>query len=314
MTHSFRFGVELKNPLPGTTWAETAQRLEALGYSTLAVPDHFDDQYAVGPALAAAALATGALRLSAVVYCNDYRHPVLLAKELATLDVLSDGRMDFGIGAGWMRTDYQQAGLDYDRPGLRIDRMLEGLDIVQRLWQEGPVSYKGEHYTIDGLEGTPKPVQKPMPVLIGGGGKRILGIAARRADIVGVNANLRSGEIGEDAMLDVMPERFDEKLSWVRDAAGERFERIELSVLAASAQLTEGGRSTRVELEATAAMFEQPVDVVANVPLLLIGSPAEIAETLRARRERWGFSYIVVQGAGTDVEAFSAVISELDGE
>ena len=314
MAFPFRFGIELKNPLPGTTWAQTARRLEDLGYSTLAVPDHFDDQFAVGPVLAAAAAATSTLRLSAVVYCNDYRHPVVLAKEMASLDVLSNGRMDFGLGAGWMATDYQQAGLDCDRPGLRIDRMVEALDIVEGLFGDGPFSFQGEHYRIEGLEGTPKPVQSPIPLLIGGGGKRVLGIAARRADIVGVNANLRSGEIGEDAMADVMPERFDEKLSWVRDAAGDRFDHLELNVLAAAAQITEGGKSTGEAIEATAAMFGQPNDVVANVPLLLIGSPAEIADTLRARRERWGFTYIVLQGTGTDVEAFSAVISALDGE
>lgn len=314
MRHRFRFGVELKNPIPGTTWAQTAQRLEGLGYSTLVVPDHFDDQFAVGPALATAAAATSTLRLSALVYCNDYRHPVLLAKEMASLDVLSGGRMDFGLGAGWMLTDYQQAGLDYDRPGVRIDRMLEALDIVEGLFADGPFSYHGEHYRIEGLEGTPKPVQSPMPVVIGAGGKRMLSIAARRADIVGVNANLRSGEIGEDAIADVMPDRFDEKLSWVRDAADDRFEDLELNVLAAAAQITDGGKSTREAIEATAAMFGQPADIAAQVPLLLIGSPVELADTLRARRERWGFTYIVLQGEGTDVDAFSAVISELDGE
>ena len=121
MTHPFRFGVELKGPLPGLTWAQTAQRLEELGYSNLVVPDHFDDQFAVGPALAAAAAATTTLRLGAHVYCNDYRHPVMLAKEVATLDILSGGRMDLGLGAGWKRVDYVEAGLDYDPPGVRIE-------------------------------------------------------------------------------------------------------------------------------------------------------------------------------------------------
>ena len=314
MTHPFRFGAALKVPLPGLTWAQTAQRVEELGYSTLVVPDHFDDQYAVGPALAAAAAATTSLRLSAFVYGNDYRHPVLVAKEVATLDVLSGGRMDLGLGAGWMRTDYDQAGLDYDRPGVRIDRMVESLHIIRGLLGDGPVTFEGEHYAIRGLEGLPKPVQSPVPVAIGGGGRRMLSLAARHADIVGVNANLRSGEIGLDAIYDVLPDRFDEKLQWVRDAAGDRFGQLELNVLVAAAQITGGGPATAAAVEATAEMFGQPAETVAEVPLLLIGSPAEIADTLRQRRQRWGFSYMVLQGDNSDLAGFAAVISELDGE
>ena len=313
MTHPFRFGVEMKTPLPGLTWAQTAQRVEELGFSTLVVPDHFDDQFAVGPALAAAAAATTTLRLSALVYGNDYRHPVMVAKEVATLDVLSGGRMDLGLGAGWKRVDYEEAGLPYDRPGVRIDRMLESLEIIKGLLAEGPVTFEGEHYTIRGLEGLPKPVQSPIPVVIGGGGRRMLSLAARHADIVGVNANLRSGEIGLDAINDVMPERFDEKLEWVRDAAGDRFDQLELNLLVAATQITDGGRATTEAIEETAEMFGMPADKVADVPMLLAGSPPEIADTLRQRRQRWGFSYMVLQG-DSDLARFAAVISELDGE
>ena len=311
--HPFRFGVELKTPLPGLTWAQTAQRLEELGYSNLVVPDHFDDQFAVGPALAAAAAATTTLRLSTLVYGNDYRHPVMVAKEVATLDVLSGGRMDLGLGAGWKRVDYDEAGLQYDPPGVRIDRMVESLQIIRGLLADGPVTFEGEHYTIRGLEGLPKPVQSPVPVVIGGGGRRMLSLAARHADIVGVNANLRSGEIGLDAINDVMPERFDAKLEWVREAAGDRFGQLELNVLA-SAQITEGGRATTTAIEGIAEMFGQPAETVADVPLLLIGSPPEIADTLRRRRQRWGFNYMVLQADNSDLAGFAAVISELDGE
>ena len=315
MTHPFRFGVELKGPLPGLTWAQTAQRVEELGFSNLVVPDHFDDQFAVGPALAAAAAVTTTLRLSTFVYGNDYRHPVMTAKEVATLDVLSDGRMDLGLGAGWKRVDYDEAGMDYDPPGVRIDRMVESLHIIRALFEDGPVTFEGEHYTIRGLEGLPKPVQSPVPVAIGGGGPRMLRLAARHADIVGVNANLRSGEIGLDAMNDVLgADRFDTKLEWVREAAGDRFDQLVLNVLIASCQITGGGRATTEAIEATASMFGQPADVLADVPLLLIGSPAEIADTLRRRRERWGFSYMILGAASADVEAFAPVIAELAGE
>ena len=314
MTHPFRFGAEVRLPLPGLTWAQTAQRVEGLGYSNLVVPDHFQDEFAPGPALAAAAAATTTLRLGAHVYGNDYRHPVMLAKETATLDVLSNGRMDLGMGAGWMRSDYEEAGLDYDRPGVRIDRLIESLHIVRGLLGDGPVTFEGDHYTIRGMEGLPKPVQSPVPLVIGGGGRRMLSLAARHADIVGVNANLRSGEIGIDAINDVMPARFDEKLGWVRDAAGDRFGDLELNVLVASVQFTEGGRATSAAIEATAAMFDKAVEEVADSPLLLIGSAAEMAETLRQRRQRWGFNYIVLQTENCDLAAFADVISELDGE
>ena len=307
--------MELKTPLPGLTWAQTARRVEELGFSNLVVPDHFDDQLAVGPALAAAAAATTTLRLSAFVYGNDYRHPVLVAKEVATLDVLSGGRMDLGLGAGWKRVDYDEAGLTYDRPGVRIDRMVESLQIIRGLFADGPVTFEGEHYTIRGLEGLPKPVQSPVPVAIGGGGRRMLTLAGRHADIVGVNANLRSGEIGLDAMNDVIgADRFDAKLEWVRQGAGDRFDQLTLNVLIASLQITEGGRATDEAVEATASMFGQPAEVVADVPLLLIGSPPEIADSLRQRRERWGFSYMVLGTDSNDLEAFAPVIAELDGE
>ena len=315
MTHPFRFGIELKGPLPGLTWAQTAQRVEELGFSNLVMPDHFDEQLAVGPGLASAAAATTTLRFSAFVYGNDYRHPVMVAKEVATLDVLSGGRMDLGLGAGWKRVDYEEAGMEYDPPGVRIERMVESLQIIRALFEDGPVHFEGEHYTIHGLEGLPKPVQSPVPVAIGGGGRRMLTLAARHADIVGVNANLRSGEIGLDAMNDVLgADRFDAKLQWVRDAAGDRFDELVLNVLIASWQITEGGRATTEATEATAAMFGQPAGTVADIPMLLIGSPAEIADRLRERRERWGFSYIVLGAADADIEAFAPVISELDGE
>ncbi|MCY4067826.1 MAG: TIGR03621 family F420-dependent LLM class oxidoreductase [Acidimicrobiaceae bacterium] len=314
MTHRFRFGTIMKVPLPGRTWAQSARHVEDLGFSTLVVPDHFDDQLAVGPALADAAAATTDLRLGAFVYCNDYRHPVMVAKETATLDVLSNGRVELGLGAGWKRVDYDESGMAYDRPGLRIDRMLESLEIIEGLLGDGPVDFEGEHYTIKGLEGLPKPVQSHVPLVIGGGGPRMLRIAGRHADIVGVNANLRSGEVGLETMQDVLSaERFDQKLQWVREGAGDRFDQLEINILVQSTQITSGGGATTEALEATAELFGQPPSVVAEIPLTLIGSPPEIADSLRRRRERWGFSYMVLQG-GNDLDAFSAVIAELDGE
>jgi probable F420-dependent oxidoreductase len=309
MSKPFRFGIQLSAPAPELSWGDTARKLEDTGWSTLVMPDHFADQLAVAPALAVAAEATSTLRLGALVFGNDYRHPVVLAKEMATLDVLSEGRMEFGLGAGWMRTDYEMAGMTYNRPGLRIDRMLESLEIIRGLFGEGPVDFRGEHYTISAMEGFPKPVQSPPPLLIGGGGKRVLGIAGREADIVGVTANLKAGEVGPDALADTTAEKFDEKLDWVSEAAGTRFDDIELQVLVMSTQLTDDRTAA---IEGTAALFGVTPEAVAAMPILLIGSAGEIAETLIERRERWGFSYIVVQDAAS-MDALAPVIDQLAG-
>ncbi len=313
MTRPFRFGVHARDRLPGLSWADTARKVEDLGFSTLKLPDHFQDQLAVTPALAVAAEVTTTLRLGAEVFGNDYRHPVVLAQEMATLDVLSGGRIEIGLGAGWLRSDYEQAGMAYDRPGVRIERMAEAVEVIYGLFGPEPLDYRGKHYTIGGLNGMPKPVQARPPLLIGGGGPKMLGVAAQYADIVGVNPDLRAGEIGPEIVADVTAERFDAKLGWVRDAAGDRISQIELSVLVNSAQITSGGKATRDALRATAELFGRTPKDVAGTPMVLIGSPPELADTLRQRRERWGFSYIVVQSSD-DLDAFSTVIEELDGE
>ncbi|MEM7141826.1 MAG: TIGR03621 family F420-dependent LLM class oxidoreductase [Actinomycetota bacterium] len=309
MTKPFRFGVQMNTLLPGESWADTARRVENAGFSSMVMPDHFEDQLAVAPALAVAAEATTDLRVGALVFGNDYRHPVILAKDMATLDVLSGGRMEFGIGAGWMQTDYDMSGMAYDRPGVRIDRMLESIEIIRGLMGSDPVDFQGEHYTITAMNGLPKPVQNPPPLLIGGGGKRMLTIAGQLADIVGVTANLKAGAIGPDAVSDLTPERFDEKLEWVRAAAGDRLADIEFNTLVMSTQVTDD-RQTAVE--GTGALFGMDPAAVAETPILLIGSPGEIAEQLHERRERWGFSYIIVQGMDS-VEALRPVVAELAG-
>lgn len=159
MTHPrpFRFGVQASTAPDRSTWVELARRCETLGYSTLTMPDHFTDQLAPVPALMTAADATTTLRVGALVWDNDYKHPLVLAKELATMDLLSDGRLEIGLGAGWMRTDYEQAGMPYDRPGVRVDRFEEGLAIIKGLMGPDAFSFTGEHYTITEHVGTPKP-------------------------------------------------------------------------------------------------------------------------------------------------------------
>jgi probable F420-dependent oxidoreductase len=236
----FRFSVQASSPPGGFTgtvddgvrWRSLARRIEDLGYDSLTIADHLDEQWAITPALASAAEATTTLRIGTLVWCNDYRHPVLLAKEAATIDVLSGGRLEFGLGAGWMTTDYEQSGITHDRPGVRIERLAEAITIIKGLFADGPVNFTGEHYTITGHEGTPKPLQKPgPPILLGGGGKRMLTLAAQQADIIGVNVTLAAGVIDASAGPNATSEATEEKLRWIADAAGDRFDELELTAI-----------------------------------------------------------------------------------
>ena len=196
MTHPrpFRFGAGAFITDSAATWTETARRIEAFGYDMLLMPDHFARTFEPAPAMVAAALATTTLRVGTNVYANDFRHPAVLAKEMATVDVLSGGRLVMGIGAGWKRAEYDQAGIPFDRAGVRVSRMIESLRVIKGLWADDPFTFAGEHYRIDALEGWPKPLQRPHPpILIGAGGRRLLSFAAREADIVGIIAQATPG-------------------------------------------------------------------------------------------------------------------------
>ncbi len=312
MTQPFRFGLQLHSPVESMTWLDTARFAEDCGFSSILVPDHFHHQYGPISALAAAAAVTTTLKVGALVFGNDYRHPVMLAKEIATLDHIAEGRVEFGLGAGWMRTDYDQAGLRYDRPGVRIERMVESLEIIRLCWAGEGFDYHGEHYQIAGYDGHPKPyTEGGPPVIIGGGGPRMLGVAAEQADIVAITANLGAGEVGTDAIADSMPAAYDAKLKRVREVAGERLDSIEISSLTMNLAVTDDPEET---FDLFAQLFGVPVDVVAESPALIAGSVAQIIELLQARRERWGFNYVVVQCDGSrGLDQFPAVIRALNG-
>jgi probable F420-dependent oxidoreductase len=305
----FRFGIQLSQPLAGRTWQESARIVEDLGYSTLFVPDHFGDQLAPLAALSVAAEATTTLKVGALVFDNDYRHPVILATEMATLDVLSSGRVELGLGAGWMATDYEQSGMPYDPPRVRVDRFEEGLAVIKGLFGDEPLTLSGDHYTITGLDGRPKPhTPGGPPILIGGGGRRVLSIAARRADIVGVNPNLKAGEIGPDAIADAMAGPTDQKVAWVREAAGDRFDDLELNVLSFVSTITDDSAGFA---EGVAGMFGADPQEVLDAPTVVAGSVAELSERLEARRDRWGFSYYVFQAEAA--EGMAPLVAELAG-
>jgi probable F420-dependent oxidoreductase len=307
--HPFRFGVQASAPMSGKEWSELAQRIEDLGYSTLTMPDHFGNQMAPMPALMAAASATTVLRVGALVWDNDYKHPVVLAKELATMDLLSDGRLEVGIGAGWERADYDWSGIPYDPPGVRVDRFEEGLAIIKGHFTPGPFSFTGQHYTVSGLDGLPKPVQPHIPILVGGGGKRVLSIAAREADIVGINGTMAAGAIGPEALASMTPDAVDEKVAIVKLAAGPRFESLEMNVRAFFVSVTDDREGLAARL---AGGFGMTPQAALQTPFAVVGTVAQIIETLQERRERWGFSYVIV-GTG-DVEPFAPVVAALTGK
>lgn len=307
----FRFGVQCTTVGSRHEWVELARKVEALGYSTLTMPDHFTDQLAPVPALQSAADATTTLRVGALVFDNDYKHPAVLAKELATMDVLSDGRVEIGLGAGWMISDYEQLGIPYDRAGVRIDRFVEGLAVLRGALGDGSFHFAGEHYTISGYNGSPKPVQRPYPpILIGGGGRRVLSIAAREADIVGVNGTLHAGVIGPDALATMTEEAVADKVAIVAEvaAAAERVADIEMNIRAFFVSVTDdrGG-----QIDAIASMIAVDASLVERSPFALVGSPAAIVEDLLARRERFGFSYVII--GAEQIDAFAPVVAELSG-
>lgn len=305
----FRFGVQTHGAPTGRAWTELARRAEGAGFSCLTMPDHFDDQLAPVPALVAAAAATTDLRVGALVWDNDYKHPLVLAKELATMDVLSDGRLEIGLGAGWMIADYEQSGIPYDSAKVRIDRFVEGLHVIKGLMADEPLTHHGTHYTITGHNGRPKPVQRPCPpILIGGGGKRVLGIAAREADIVGINATMSAGVIGPDAFTTMTAEAVDEKVAIVREAAGARFDRIEMNVRAFLVNVSDDADGAASGI---ASMLGVEKKMVEETPFALVGPPSKIVDDLLARRERWGFSYVIV--GGDDIESFAPVVAALAG-
>jgi probable F420-dependent oxidoreductase len=306
----FRFGVQLSHAASGSDWAELARKAEDLGYSSLFLPDHFGAQLSPGPALVAAAAATTSLRVGTLVLDNDYKHPVVTAKEMATIDLLSDGRLELGIGAGWMSSDYDQSGIAMDPPGVRVDRLAEGIAVLKGLFAPGPFSYDGRHYRIDQLDGQPKPVQLPHPpLLVGGGGPQVLALAGREAQIIGINPAIRSGQADATAARDGVAASTDQKVRWVREAAGGRYADIEINLLIYGCMVTDERAST---IETMAPLFGLEPGELADYPHAWIGSIDEICHSLEAGRDRWDASYLVVQGPEA-MQAAAPIVARLTG-
>ncbi len=311
MTKPFRFGVTAGNLTTGAAWTEQARRIEGMGYSTLFVHDHFVDSGAPAPmvALSFAAAATTTLRVGMLVLGNDYRHPAVVAQDAATLDVMSDGRLEFGLGAGWMTADYDALGLPYDGHGVRIDRLGEALAVVKGAWSDGAFDFSGDHYAITAYDALPKPAQEPRPpILVGGGGPKLLRLAGREADIVGLNPILSAGVIGAEAARDTIGDATARKIGWVREGAGERFDELELQIRYFVAAVTDDARALA---EAMAPGFGVSPDEALSSGAVLAGTVDEVCDTLQRRREEWGVSYVVF---GDDqYEQFAPVVARLAG-
>lgn len=301
----FRFGVQLRGATSGQEWRAKCRRAEALGYDTLAVADHFPRGLGPFAALATAAAATDRIRVGAFVFANDFRHPAVLAKEAATLDLLSDGRLEVGIGAGWLRAEYEATGIPFDRAGVRIERLAEAIPLIKRLWTEDNVTAQGRFYQATDLTITPRPVQAPHPpVMVGGGGQRVLSLAARHAEIVALNP--RATPEGVPDRRDITAEATARKLAWVREAAGARFPDLELNIIALRVVTTADRAATAHQLAQELGLT--PDEVLAS-PHVLLGSAEEMAETLRQRRDRYGISYVTVTEDG--LESFAPVMERL---
>jgi len=306
----FRFGINIRDARSRAEWQDKARKVEALGYAVLLVPDHLAAMLATIPAVMSAADATTRLRIGTNVLNNDLRHPVLLAREAATMDLLTDGRLELGLGAGYMRIEYDQAGLRFDRGGIRVERLAESVPIIKDLLGGAEVTFVGQHYRVTSHKIYPLPVQRPRPpIIIGGNGPRLLALAAREADTVNLTGITftRGGTTLDMSGWKVAG--VDERLRVIRDAAGGRFGALELSAQIQRVIVTDRPREAAEELQKTWKQIS--VDEILAAPFVLIGTVDEMVEALRERRDRWGISYVVTFEPFLD--ALAPVVARLSG-
>lgn len=302
----FRFAAMASRARSADHWREIAKRAEGLGFDTLLMPDHISDQLAPVAALAAAASATTTLRIGSFVFDNDYRNPVMLAKEATTLDLLSAGRLEFGLGAGWSIRDYRQLGIPYEPAKVRVDRLEEALTLIKRLWTEEAVTHEGAHYQLREATVLPRPTQRPHPpVMIGGGSPRVLRIAAREAQIVAMGP--ASNARGRPRLETITLGSLERRVAVLRRS--ERFADLELNVIVFDAQVTDARQSL---IKSLAARLKAAVTTAVETPFFMYGSRESLAEDLLARRERTGVSYIALPGFA--MRAFAPIVAQLRGK
>ena len=315
----FRFAVQATNAAGGREWRDTVRKVEDLGYSTLFLADHY-----LGPgpaqraahtprqdlapiaAMAAAAAVTETLRIGCRVFCIDYHVPAVLAKEAATLDLLSDGRLELGIGAGWSGIEYDALGLDFDRPGRRIAKLAEVVALIRAHWQGDELDYSGDFVRVHGYAGRPRPVQQPHPpIMIGGGGQRVLSLAGREADIVSISSVPFVARDADGLDPQAVAQR---RIEFVRTAAGERYAQLDVE---SSPYFTEITGDPETVLAGLAKSTGIAADLLRDHPNVLIGSSESVVELLHSRRETLGVNYVTVQQ--TQIESFAPVVALLHG-
>jgi probable F420-dependent oxidoreductase len=290
-------------------WVTLARKAEDLGYATFSIADHVINEYLPIAALMCVADATSTLRIGSCVFDNNYRHPVLLAKEVAALDLLSGGRFELGLGAGSLRIDYDQSGLTFDRPGIRIQRLAESVSILKQFFTQDSVTFAGEHYTVTDLAAFPKPAQRPHPpIFIGGGGQKTLTLAAREADIIGVEGRLIDDKGSYDA-FEHSEAALAQKVHFLREAAGERFAAIELNYGFSAVIITEDWQEVA---EQRARKRGVTAAQILDDPYLFIGTVEHLVDTLQRRREQYGISYLQI--FFQDIEVFAPVVARLAGK
>ncbi|MBW2229884.1 MAG: TIGR03621 family F420-dependent LLM class oxidoreductase [Deltaproteobacteria bacterium] len=309
MSRPFRFGIQISG-LPIEGWQSVLQNFEALGYSTVFWPDHFGHQWDPLAALAGAAAVTERLCVGTLVCDVDFRHPVVLAKSAATIHLISGGRLELGLGAGWMQSDYDESGIPFDPIGVRLERLEEALEICRAMWTQEKTTYQGRHYQLNEISRAALLPEGERPrILVGGGGRRVLGIAGRHADIIGINPSMREGRITGDTARDLTADKLRQKIEWVRagvESSGRSLHDVELNSLVFVVGISDDPKPMR---EGLARTLNLSVDEVADTPLALTGSPAEIRDRLEGRREQTGISYIVIQGGDAAmVEQFAEQI------
>jgi len=321
MNKPFRFGVQSFNADSGKAWAEKVRKAEALGYSAFHLADHLlgpgpalartnhpEQNLAAIPAMAYAAAVTDVIRIGCRVFCIDYHNPLVLTKSAMTIDFLSDGRLEFGLGAGWLKDEYAAVGLQFDSPGVRIDRLANVVEGVKAFRAGGQLSVRNDTLDWQEFEGIPRPVSS-VPIMIGGGSPKVLRLAGREADIVSLNFNNRSGVIGPDGIMTSSQEETQRKLGWVREGAGDRFADLEIEI---GAYFTFVMDNPEPVLGNFAQMFGLTPEAMREHPHALFGSVDTVCAELQRRRELHGISYVTV--GETAMEAFAPVVARLAGK
>ena len=322
MSRPFRFAVQSFNADSAAEWRDRARRVEDLGYSALHLADHIlgpgpalersnhpVQNLAAVPAMCFAAAATSELKIGCRVFCIDYRLPVMLIKEALTIDLLSEGRLELGLGAGWLADEYRAIGLQQDLPGRRIQRLENAIAAFRQFAADETVDIANEDVNWSEFAGLPKAAQRPLPpLMIGGGARRILGLAGREADIVSLNFNNRSGMIGPDGVNLSTAEETSKKIDWIRAGAGDRFEALELEIGAYFTVVQENPGPVITQM---AAMFGLSEEAMQSHPHALFGGVDAIVDELERRREAFGISYVTVGDQA--MEAFAPVVKRLAG-